>query len=340
VNVIPEEVGSPLNAQKARWLRFAAGVVLGALALLVLWQSVDMANVAAIMRRASAPALVVGLLAYALDFFLRAVRFWLLLDGRKSHAPMTRTIAPFIASFGISDILPFRLGDAYRVHWYHKQMHCPIGMVVAAMVVERLLDLLAIVALAGGVLFLIGAEMPSIVIDIVTSAAAISVLACLAILLSPVFMDAMVRRLDQLRWKYAPPFARALEAMAKAIRQVGNLPRMCGMIAFSLVIWLLEGAVAIAVWISLEGPAEDLLKPLFAFAVAMLGTLVPALPGHFGSFDYAGVLSFAAIGVDRTMAAAVILILHLMLWLPTALFAVSWLALSDKREAKSLSRAP
>ena len=85
-------------------------------------------------------------------------------------------------------------------------------------------------------------------------------------------------------------------------------------------------------WASLGGAARDALRPFFAFTIATLGTLVPALPGHFGSYDYFGVMALDAVGVERTMAAAVILLSHLLLWLPTALYGVGWLLVSRRRD--------
>jgi uncharacterized membrane protein YbhN (UPF0104 family) len=64
---------------------------------------------------------------------------------------------------------------------------------------------------------------------------------------------------------------------------------------------------------------------LVAFAFSTLGTLVPALPGNFGTYEYFGVSSFRAVGVDEPLAAATILLAHMILWLPTALFGIGWL---------------
>ena len=130
-----------------RWFQLVLGVVLGTGFLLLLWKSLDVAAVGALLARAVPFPLLIGLAAYVADFALRAVRFWLLLDGRQRA--VGPTISPFVASFGISDILPFRLGDAFRVFWFHRHLHLPLGTVLGAMILERMLDLVSIVLLAG-----------------------------------------------------------------------------------------------------------------------------------------------------------------------------------------------
>ncbi|KRA84429.1 lysylphosphatidylglycerol synthase transmembrane domain-containing protein [Altererythrobacter sp. Root672] len=329
-----EATGDTKSASPAsgrwRWLKAAIGVLFGAIALIVLWQSVDYRDVAAHFGKAAVAPLIVGLIAYALDFLLRAYRFKILLEGTRHEIRFLPTVAPFVASFGINDILPFRLGDGFRVFWFHDRLNLPLGRVLGAMLLERLLDLVTIVLLAC---------LALIAIDVVVSDQVLErlrwvMIACsvggVLVLFSPLALHRLAGRLQQSPRRAIALTGKGIASMSDAIKEAGTLGRMSRLIAFSLLIWLLESVAALAVWVSLGGPLGEWLKPFFAFTIAMLGTLVPALPGHFGSFDYFGVLSFQAVGVEADFAAAVILLLHLLLWLPTALFAVAWLILAPK----------
>src|SRR3546814_20440622 len=62
---------------------------------------------------------------------------------------MRPCIGPFIARFGISDILPLRAGDGFRVVWFNRQFGIPVGVLIGTMLVARLLDLTAILILGG-----------------------------------------------------------------------------------------------------------------------------------------------------------------------------------------------
>lgn len=323
-----------MNAERAigpgwrgQWLRVLPGLVLGGAFLALLWHTVDMVHVAALMARATWLPLLLALLAYALDFVLRAARFQFLLDpDGKRGLSLKATVAPFIASFGISDILPLRLGDVFRVWWFHRRFTLPAGLVVAAMIVERVLDLVAILVIAVFALWLVDAPLPHeamMRLRLVAGAAMIVSVAVLA-------MPAMLARLAEVAARRYPRvpvirIATAVRSVAEAVRAIGEVRRMARMLLLSIGLWLLESLVMIGAWLSLGGEAGAWLKPLTAFAVATLGTLVPALPGHFGSFEVFGVLVFVALGIAAEPATATILLAHLVLWLPTALFGIGWL---------------
>lgn len=313
-----------------QWLRVLPGLVLGGAFLALLWNTVDMGRVAALMARATWPPLLLALLAYALDFVLRAARFRFLLDPEGRHGlTLKGTVAPFVASFGISDVLPLRLGDVFRVWWFHRRFGLPAGLVVAGMIVERVLDLVAILVIAGVALWLVDAPLPHETMMRVRLAAGAVLVLSLSVLALPAllarFAEALARRYSH---GVIHRIADAARSVAEAIRTIGAARRMVGMLLLSIGLWLLESLVMLGAWISLGGEAEVWLKPLTAFGVATLGTLVPGLPGHFGSFEVFGVLIFVALGIPAEPATATILVAHLLLWLPTALFGIGWLLLT------------
>lgn len=315
---------------RAQWLQLALGLILGTAFLALVFRAIDLRTVGAQFARATWWPLLVALLAYAVDFVLRALRFWsLLADKDDRNIAFAPTISPFIASFGISDILPFRLGDAFRVYWFHRRFGPPVGRVIGAMIIERVLDMVSILALASVALLMVDTRLPKAVIlqfQLVLMAAWI--IGGLT-LLSPAILERMATWGER---RFGAPLMQKLARMAKSvaasIRSVGQFRRMATLIAFSIAIWLLESVVMLGAWISLGGEPGQWLRPFLAFTISTLGTLVPALPGHFGSYEYFGMLSFRAVGVGVTMAAAVIMVAHLILWLPTALFGIGWLMLS------------
>jgi uncharacterized protein (TIRG00374 family) len=93
----------------------------------------------------------------------------------------------------------------------------------------------------------------------------------------------------------------------------------------SLICWGLEALVFYGAWLSLGGSATSLAEPFLAFSIGTLGALIPGLPGHFGSYEYFGVETLKLIGTDPSFAASFIVLAHLVLWIPTALFGVLWL---------------
>gem|GEM_PF-1530166 len=307
-------------------LRFWLGVLVGTAFLALLWTSVDMAAVGGLLARANWPPLLLALFAYGLDFLLRAWRFRMLLDPGGRRVALGPSVAPFVASFGISDILPFRLGDVFRVYWFHRRFSLPMGHVLGAMVVERVLDLVSILMVAGLALFLVDTALPDEIVMQFRLVLVVAVAASFLVLLSPAAIEAAAawgeRRCGL---PLAGRIAKTARSVAGAVRASGNPGRLFGMVLLSFALWLLESFVMLGAWLSLGGSLPDWLKPLTAFAFSTLGTLVPALPGHFGSYEFFGMLSYRAVEVPAEQATATILLAHLLLWLPTALFALVWL---------------
>lgn len=322
----PAASHAPARPGAAYW-RHLPGLVLGGAFLVLLASSVDMRQVAAILARASWPPLILALLAYAADFVLRALRFWLLLRARRpAGLPFAPTLAPFIASFGISDVLPLRLGDVFRVWWFRRRHALPVADVLGAMIVERVLDLVAILAVAGFALWLADAALPGVALERLTFAFAAAAAISAGLLFAPALLARGARlAAARLHVPVVQTLAAQAGALADAVRRIGDARRMGWMLLLSVGLWLLESVVMLGAWASLGGAPGALSAPLLAFATSTLGTLVPALPGHFGSYEVFGVLAYTAMGIAPEWATATILLSHLLLWLPTALFGVVWL---------------
>lgn len=298
-------------------LQYAAG-----LALLALFaRQIDPAQLLAHVRRLDALPVLIALAVYALDFLLRAVRFWLLLEAASGRKLPWRSVpGPFVASFGISDLLPLRAGDVFRLLWFRQRMQLPGGIVLGAMVIERGLDL-ATLLLLGALVLAAFAPGPALLL-----AGALLAACCLVLPLLAGAAKAPAERGPSQGWRARLALG-ARDALA-AFRILRSLRLTAGLAALSLVCWVLEATVLVCVWIGLGGAAGDPFTPVAGFVAATLATLVPSLPGHFGTFELLGLETFRRLGVAPGFAAAVLLVGHLLLWAPTALFAAVWLVLA------------
>ena len=315
------------RGRMATTLRVVLGLIVGVTFVVLVLRSVDFAEVGALLSRASFTPLALAFFAFVADFLLRAVRFWMMLLSTTGRRLSLRpTIGPFIASFGMNDILPFRVGDGFRVLWFSRQFKIPPGTVLGTMIVERILDLVTIVLLGGVSLALVGASAPPGLVWNFQLVLGVALAGGIGLLFAPALLCQVVEWV--FGWINFAPLAKliaALRATSAAILQIGSWRRLTMLTVLSLVLWVLESIVLVGVWMSLGGSLGAVMKPFLAFVFSTLGTLVPSLPGHFGTFEYFGIQAFALTGVDASMAAAVLLLAHLILWAPTAIFGVVWL---------------
>jgi uncharacterized protein (TIRG00374 family) len=86
----------------------------------------------------------------------------------------------------------------------------------------------------------------------------------------------------------------------------------------SVVVWLLE---TVKYWFVMHAfPFEVSFFALMLMnGLANLALTIPAAPGGIGPFDWAGIETLAAFNVDRTLASAYTLVLHVALWVPITL---------------------
>ncbi|KKW90676.1 lysylphosphatidylglycerol synthase transmembrane domain-containing protein [Sphingobium chungbukense] len=312
-----------------RRLRVAVQCCIGLALLLLFLRQIDMGAAASILLRAAMPPLVFALFAFALDFLLRAVRFWMLLEavaGRK--LPLRAVPAPFIASFGISDLLPLRAGDVFRLAWFQRQMDLRTGSVLGAMLIERFYDLAALLLLG---VALAALHLPA------AGGAALIVAALAGMIGAPLVLSRLPAPPPAAPRPATTPgrtlrgrIARAVRDMLATFAILRSPQRVLMLSALSILCWLLEAMLFLGAWNSLGGPLAQWQPPMAAFTASTLGTLVPGLPGHFGTFELFGLAAFTRNGIAADHAAAVLLLAHLLLWAPTALFAILWLPFSGK----------
>lgn len=325
------------SSRFARLLRTGLGLGAGVAFIILAFRTVDLIVVYRLVATASLRPLAIAGFALVADFLLRAVRFWIMLQlAADRRLPLRPMIAPFVASFGVSDVLPFRIGDGFRAYWFSRRFDIPAGTVIGTMVVERSLDLVTLVVLGGVVLALIdptghvGLLLSFQLILTATAAVGAALLFAPALLCR--LLEAVLGRRDSVP---AELLISALRRSSTAVIQIGAWRRLAWLAAMSLVLWLLESMVLIGAWVSLGGSLDSLLKPLTAFVFSTLGTLVPSLPGHFGSFEYFGIQAFALTNVEASTAAAVVLLAHLILWAPTAMFGICWLLFGSTWKAQN-----
>ncbi len=326
----------PSQSRFGATFRIGLGVAAGAAFIVLVVRDVHLPEVWALLQNAALAPLLFAFLAFVTDFLLRALRFWMILKQTSSRdLPLGPTVAPFIASFGVNDVLPLRLGDGFRVVWFSRQFRISAGTVVGAMIVERVLDLVTIVVLRALAMALLDLSAASATAWHFELALVVALAGGFGMLLAPAFLARVFEKLlHGVELSVVVMALSGLKATSAAVLQVGSWYKIIVLTAISLALWVLESLVLIGAWLSLDRAAHDFLKPFLAFVFSTLGTLIPSLPGHFGAFEFFGVQAFALVGVDAPTAVAVLLVAHFILWAPIAIFGICWLLVGRLEKAQ------
>ena len=127
--------------------RAALGLVISAVALVLVFRSVDVAAAWQTLKTAQ-PQWILLLLAFVvLDVLLRAVR-WRVLLRPIAPVPTRTTLASLNVGYLANNVLPARLGELYRSHALGEGEGISRPTVLGTVVVERVVDTVIVVGLA------------------------------------------------------------------------------------------------------------------------------------------------------------------------------------------------
>ena len=316
----PRSVRGIVPRASLAWLRtFALGLLLGALFLaLALWGVPLVALGEALAQMRTAWLLPVALLVLV-QYGLRAVRQRIMLDAIAPGLGVRDHFAIVTIGFFCVNVFPARLGEAVRPLLLTERAGVPLGTGFALVLVERVLDLIAILVCLLAALAWVDLPERTVEIagrrmaagDLARSAALLMLGPLLAALLGLALLGPAALRLGEraagaLADRVRAPlvhrtaggllrFARAFVEGLQALRSPG---RLLAVAALTTALFLAMGAMmsALAHAFGLEDRI-GFVPGLGVLAVTMLGIALPAPPGFAGVFEAAVRAGLALFGV-------------------------------------------
>lgn len=290
-------------------LRALLGVGVSLLAGWVLLQSVDVGAAVEVLRGAS--PLVIGLMVGStfIDVGTRAARWRALLAPIRS-LPYRRVLGYTYLGYLANNVLPARLGELVRSHALGEGEGISRPTVLGTVVVERIVDTVIVVGLAGLSLVLLG-------IGGVMSTAVVLGGAFVAVLVVGLVLASVSHRLPGAErvTAAAERYPRVLD-LGRRLRDGLGVARHPAALARALVFSALAWTASIATFL-LAGQAIGIeLTPaqsaLLSSGVA-LATIVPSGPGYLGTFELTAVGIATQFGIDPDAGFALALLAHAMI---------------------------
>jgi uncharacterized membrane protein YbhN (UPF0104 family) len=299
-------------------------LVAGAAVLLYLglasWS--DPGEVAVVVRSLplGAAAGVGGLVVLGLA--LRAARWQLYTRVLGLSVPATPSVLAFVAGFAFT-ATPGKVGEVVKSFLLKRRFGVPVASTAASLVVERMTDLLAMLALA--LIGLAGGGLGSDATDLgaggastwVLAAGGLALVAAMTFLLSAPLQRAVLGLLAR-----APVLARATRALPALLdasrRLLTPLPLVVGL-ALAIGAWSCEAKALHLILGALGAPVPHAVA-FFAFAAASLLGVLSMLPGGLGGFEATMVVLLGRADVPQATAVGATLLFRLgTLWLVSLL---------------------
>jgi uncharacterized protein (TIRG00374 family) len=231
-------------------------------------------------------------------FALRGHRWQLLLGTMGHRLTYLYTTSLLLAGWFVSALLPARAGDAFRVLALRMpppaQPVVPVAPAIGTIVLERALDILAILLL--GAMFSVGVlqgRVPGWLLWTYAAALALVVILAGILLATPLLLDRLRPLSAHPLWHKALDF---VIQIADTLRQLAQHPLIAAIaIGESLLIWLCDGLLLWLVILSL-GQSMTVGAAGFVALTVDIFAAVPLTPGGMGQVEtaYAALLALVA----------------------------------------------
>ncbi|MFN7979370.1 MAG: lysylphosphatidylglycerol synthase transmembrane domain-containing protein [Vicinamibacterales bacterium] len=325
------------------WLRSAALVVLMLVLVGVFLRNANLAEVWHVVRTAHPGLLAAGVACLFGTYVLRAVR-WRVMLAPLGAVSLGYAFRATVIGFAASFVLPARAGEFIKPWLVARREGLDPTATFATVVIERMLDLVAVLLLLG--LFLVAFDPGLAALDPTLFAAvrggglaaAAAAVAGMGVLMACASRPDLLNRIVAACTGWLPEKPRTLvrslaAGFAGGLAVVKDPARLGLAFAWSVPLWLL---IAAQIWV--VSRALGVMMPaagsLLIMALLVVGVAVPT-PGAVGGFHEAYRIGATAFfGADNDHAVGAAIVLHAVGFVPT-LIAGAWLM---AREGLSFSR--
>jgi uncharacterized protein (TIRG00374 family) len=286
------------------------GPLIGALFLYLTLRQIDFANCWVYIRQAKLSWIVLAIVVYSSAFFVRSIRWKYLITPLKD-IPRARLFSYLILGFFMNNLLPLRLGELVRAHVTGQKAGVTRSGVLATVVVERLFDGLAYVALffvtililpfpawtkksmaAGSVLFVV-----VLIILFVVARNQVFAVKLFSFLPLP----------QKIRQRVNAIFSNFL----RGLQALGHGPSLVKVFLLSIVVWTIEGIVFFIMGRSFGMPLS-IFQGMLVMIVIGMGAILPTAPGYVGTVEFLGTTSLSFLGINKNLAFGYIITLHVL----------------------------
>jgi len=303
-----------------RWQTLLIGILVSALALFLAYRQADFVEMFSAVQQARLLYVVIAIPLITLLTLVRGLRWSILTEAR---------ITPwdgfwlFNIGFLFNNILPARLGEIARASLASRRPTIHFTSALSSIVVERLFDMVCVVALFGMVL--LSMDLPGWAAGAGSVMGVGAVTGLIALALAARFPEGALRLgarilavLPRISYDQAHTF---LKPFVDGLGGVAHIRTFAIGFGLSLVAWIMSGAVG---WLLLLAfvPGAPIMAGMLAIAGAGLGFSVPAAPSGVGPYHAAVIGVLTAVGFNADVSRSYAFVLHASNFLMTSLLGI------------------
>jgi len=329
-----------------RW-QFWAGLLISLVFLYFALRGLGLQELGEALQGANYIWLLPGIAVYFIGVWFRSWR-WHYLVRPVKDVPTTRMFPIVAIGYMGNNIYPARAGEVFRALFLKAREGVPFSTSLATIIVERIFDG---VVMLGFVFF----NLPELA-RLTSDSGFVGNIQTLSLWGAGAFFGALIifilaAMFPTRAYSVASTFVQRLlpgrfqeRALSLVDKFLGGLkalrsPKDALMILITTIfIWLLETG---KYWFVMQAfPFQVSFFALMLMnGIVNLATTIPSAPGYIGTFDAPGIAVLVAYHVDKAVAAAYTLVLHVALWLPITALGAYYLLREGVRWKPGMSTA-
>ncbi|MDH4055277.1 MAG: flippase-like domain-containing protein [Gammaproteobacteria bacterium] len=331
-----------IKSKSLRSLLFAVGLAASSIFLWLSFRNTDVSVVSNTVASADPTWVGPFLVCLFLFYWLKSRRWCDLLSP--IHTASTSDLFPAVMiGYAGTAILPMQMGELVRAYIVTKDRSVPYAIVLGSIGIERLFDLISVLAILGLVLAA-GQNLP----DAMRTAGYIVGFGCAVAILMTYFLafktSATITLICYLmNWateNLRKNVKMQLNLLAKSLQVIRQPIVLLLVITNSIVQWILMG---LCIYFSLRAVGISVSPSIAAMVLAatIIGISLPTSPGYVGNIQLAFTLALAPYGIDAGAAVAASLYYHVLAYLSVLitgfyfLHRLGWKWRQLKREAEN-----
>lgn len=245
-----------------------------------------------------------------LNYFLRALRWRILVQDEKKLSPLTVFWANMVGYLG-NLYLPARAGELFRSAILGKESGKGMSFVLATALTERVIDVVALVVILSAAL-LWQSDLPPFILNISRGVGIGGVIGLLTIFILP-HQEKLLRSLI-----CHIPLPKTWQAIIEdqstrfltGMRSLQNFHRITKFLAFTLIIWWIDG-LSIVIGARILSRTLSLSQALILLAALGLSSAIPSTPGYIGVYQFVAVSVLVPFGFSHADSLAYIIIIQI-----------------------------
>ncbi len=310
-SILPESRKGKSSTRFSRWM-IALSFVLAAFFLYFALRNLDWQVFFVTLKNAQYIYLPAVFFWSSASFMMRALRLRVLLTSEKK-LPLLNVFFANMAGYLGNNILPARAGELVRAAYFVRQnkISAPFSLTVG--LVERLMDMIALIVLGSLALSFTGIVSP-VFQNALKGISFLGLIGLVVIFVLPQFEN-LIRRLvmaiPTLQESQKIKLENFLQQFLSGLRSLHNLNRAVQFTGLTGLIWMMDAVGTVLLAYILKIPL--LLHQAFVLLAALgLSSVIPSTPGYVGVYQFVAVTTLASFGISKADALAYILISQIL----------------------------